>query len=91
MPIEEATLPPAADTARALLATASDQRRRSLRRLPAPAPISSVADVVAVNNEDLANRVPFGQAFLEGAAADTTTPAEYDRVRTVAQAIARTG
>ena len=34
--------------------------------------------------------MPYGQAFLEAAAADTLTDAEYDRVRAAAQAIART-
>jgi amidase len=91
VPIEDATLPQLPDTARPLLAHSFKSSLDALLGgLPVGAPVGSLADVIAVNNEDPANRVPFGQAFLETAEADTLTDAEYDRVRAVAQAIART-
>jgi amidase len=89
--IEDVTLPQLPDTARPLLAHSFRAGLDAFfAGLPAPAPVSSLAEVVAFNAEDPANRVPFGQAFLEAAAADTLTDAEYDRVRAVAQAFART-
>ena len=29
------------------------------------APVTSLADVIAITNEELANRAPYGQSFLE--------------------------
>ena len=89
--IEDATLPQLPDTSRPLLAHSfKDGLDAFLGGLPTPAPAGSLADVVAINAEDPANRAPYGQAFLEAAAADPLTDAEYDRVRTAAQAFART-
>ncbi len=89
--IEDATLPPLPDTARPLLAHSFKTSLDAfLAALPAPAPAGSLADIVAFNAEDPANRIPFGQAFLENAAADTLSEEEYARVRAVAQAVART-
>ena len=91
VPIEDATLPQLPDTARPLLAHSFKAGLDAfLGGLPTPAPVGSLADVVAVNAEDPANRAPYGQAFLEAAAADPLTDAEYDRVRAAAQAFART-
>jgi amidase len=88
--IDDSTLPPFPDTSRPLLAHSFRQSLDELLAgLPTPAPIGSLAEIVAFNAEDPANRVPFGQAFLEAAAADTLTDEEYARVRTVAQAFAR--
>jgi amidase len=52
------------------------------------APIKSLADVVAINNEDPENRAPYGQHFVEWSANTTTTPEEYERLRATAQAAA---
>lgn len=89
--IEDATLPQLPDTARLLLAHSFRAGLDAFfAGLPSPAPVGSLAEIVAFNAEDPANRVPFGQAFLEAAAADPLTDAEYARVRAVAQAFART-
>ena len=52
------------------------------------APISSLADVVALNSEDPDNRAPYGQSFLEWSVADATTPEEFERIQTTAAALA---
>lgn len=54
------------------------------------APITSLADVVALNNEDPANRAPYGQSFLEWSVADTLTPEEFARVQATAAALGET-
>ena len=88
--IEDSTLPPSIDTARPQLAHGFKMGLDALLAgLPAPAPFSSLAEIVAYNAEDPANRVPYGQAFLEGAAANTLTDEEYARVQNVAEVIAR--
>ena len=90
VPIEDSTLLTLPDTTRPLLAHSFKTSLDAfLAGLPTPAPVGSLTDIVAVNAEDPANRVPYGQAFLEAAAADTMTDAEYDRVRATAQVIAR--
>jgi amidase len=89
--IDDTTLPPFPDTTRPLLAHSFRQSLDELLAgLPSPAPAGSLAEIVAFNAEDPANRVPYGQAFLEDAAADSLTDEEYVRVRAVAQAFART-
>jgi len=61
----------------------------SLSRFAATAggdfPIASVADVVAFNNENLANRAPYGQALLEMTANTALTAEEYAALRTTTQ------
>jgi amidase len=54
------------------------------------APITSLADVVALNNEDPANRAPYGQSFLEWSVADELTPEEFARVQATAAALGET-
>jgi len=54
------------------------------------APITSLADVVALNNEDPANRAPYGQSFLEWSVADELTPEEFARVQATAATIGET-
>ncbi len=51
-----------------------------------PAPIRSLDDVVAIVNEDLAARAPYGQRYVEGAVATTITAEQYAlAVRTARQ------
>ena len=52
-------------------------------------PITSIADVVAFNAEDLDVRAPFGQGFLPDAAATALTPEEYDALGDELRAEAR--
>jgi amidase len=87
--IDDATLPPAVDTAQPQLPYGfQDAVASFFAGLGAPAPISSLADVVAVNNKDLANRAPYGQRFVEWSAETEMTAEEYERVLAVAQTIA---
>lgn len=51
------------------------------------APVTSLADVVASNNEDPANRAPYGQNFLEWSVADELTPEEFARMQATAAAL----
>jgi amidase len=52
------------------------------------APIRSVADIVAINQEDLANRAPYSQRYIEESASSATTPEEYAASVAAAQAAA---
>lgn len=45
------------------------------------APITSLADVIAISNEDPANLAPYGQSFLELSVADELTPEEFAGVQ----------
>ncbi|MBK8048224.1 MAG: hypothetical protein IPK16_14535 [Anaerolineales bacterium] len=88
--IDETTLPPSGDTAQVQLPYSFNAGVADLfGELPSPAPIASLAEVVAINNEDLANRAPYGQLFLEKSVSNTTTAEEYVRIRAVAQALAQ--
>ena len=52
------------------------------------APISSLDDVVAINNEDPTNRAPYGQRFVEWSAETNMTAEDYERIHAVATALA---
>lgn len=56
----------------------------------AGAPITSLADVIAINNEDPANRAPYGQSFLEWSVADELTPEEFARMQATAAKLGET-
>ena len=45
--------------------------------VPGPAPVSSLAEIIAFNDANLANRAPFGQDLLERSQAITLTPTEH--------------
>jgi amidase len=49
--------------------------------LGAPAPVSSLDDVVAIVNEDKAARAPYGQGYVEGAATTAITAEQYQAAR----------
>jgi amidase len=61
---------------------------RFLTNLDAPAPISSLAEAVASGDEDPANRIPYGQRYLEWSVNNPTTAEEYAAAVAAAQAIA---
>jgi amidase len=87
--IDDATLPPGPDTASPLLLCNFRQGAAAfLAALPQPAPIGSLADVVAINGQDPANRAPYGQNLLAAAAREPMTAQEYARIHAVAQALA---
>lgn len=54
------------------------------------APITSLADVVAINKEDPANRAPYGQSYVAWSANNTLTAEEFARVQATAAALANT-
>jgi amidase len=54
------------------------------------APITGLADVIAINNEDPANRAPYSQNYLEWSVADELTPEEFARVQATAAALGET-
>jgi amidase len=87
--IPDDMLPAEVDTAQPLLPY--DFQRsiaKFFKEVGASAPISSLADVVAINNQDLANRAPHGQHFVEWSAETVMTDAEYQRVLAVARDLA---
>ena len=47
------------------------------RSMPGPAPVSSLAEIIAFNQADLPNRAPFGQDLLERSQAISLTPAQH--------------
>ena len=87
--IDDATLPPDSDTAWSLV---KDGFKFGIADFFAAvgdtAPIRSVADIVAINQEDLANRAPYGQRSIEASANSATTPEEYAASVAAAQAAA---
>lgn len=86
--IEDATLPTSANTALPLLAYGFRIGIADFFGTLPAAPIRSLADVVAINEADVANRAPYGQGLLAAAAGNTLTDDEYTRVCAVSQAIA---
>ena len=87
--IPDDTLPAEADTAQPLLPyDFQNSIAKFFKGVGAPAPISSLADVVAINNQDPANRAPYGQHFVEWLVETKMTDAEYQRILTVARALA---
>lgn len=88
--IDDSTLPSSGDTAQVLLPYSFNAGVADFfSKLSSPAPVANLAEVVAINHEDLANRAPYGQLFLENSGSNTTTAEEYMRIRVVAQALAQ--
>jgi amidase len=88
--IDDSTLPPAVDTASPLLPYGFRAGIDSFFGALGPAaPIKSLADVVAINNQDPANRAPYGHALLADAAANQATAAEYARIHAASVAFAQ--
>ena len=65
-------------------------REALLCRPGVPAPVSSLAEVVAFNNADPANRAPYGQGYVEGSAGTQLTVEDQARILSVAQSNAKT-
>jgi amidase len=57
------------------------------RSMPGPAPVSSLAEIIAFNSADLPNRAPFGQDLLERSQALSITLAQHaalvEKIRSV--------
>jgi amidase len=87
--IKDADLSEDKDTAQPLLPYSfQDGVSRFFAGVGEAAPISSLADVVAINNEDMANRAPYDQRFLEWSVETEMTAEEYEQLQAEAQAIA---
>ena len=54
-----------------------DSMNRFLDGLGSNAPVNELADVVAINDEDPANRVPYGQGYITGSVNTAITNDEY--------------
>jgi len=81
---------PAYDTARPLLERGFlESTNRFFALLGESAPVPDLNAVIAINNEDPANRAPYGNRFLEWSAATTLTSEAYDRVLAVSQSMAQ--
>jgi len=63
-----------------------DGIQRFFGAMDPPAPITSLADVVATINADAAARAPYGQRYVEAAAATTITAEQYAAAVAEAQA-----
>ncbi len=88
--IKESELPPiAAHPELALLNYGfQDAANKFFAELGQPAPVASLAEAAAANNEDAANRVPYGQRYVEWSVETTTTDEEYQMIVSAAQAAA---
>jgi amidase len=77
--IKESELPPSLSGIHVALIRYGfkDGISRFFSGVPQPAPISSLADVVAIVNKDAAARAPYGQRHVEDAATTTITAEQY--------------
>ncbi len=66
-----------------------DALNRFLQAQGAETPVTSLAEIVAVNAEDLRNRAPYGQRHLESALNCTMTAEEYAAVAAAHRAVGR--
>jgi amidase len=87
--INASELPPIIDTNTVLPYGFRDSLNRFLKGLADEAPVSSLAEVIRINNEDPANRAPYGQSFLTGAQNSTMTRDGYDTLVKTNQTTAR--
>jgi amidase len=76
--INASELPPPIDVNAVLPYGLRDSLDRFLKGLGNEAPVSSLAEVIRINNEDPANQAPYGQSYLTGAENSTMTRDEYD-------------
>lgn len=53
------------------------------------APVASLEEIIAFNNEDLANRAPYGQGYLEAAQNTAVTAEEFARISQEDNGLAR--
>jgi len=76
--INVSALPPHINVSGVLQYGFRDSLDRFLKGLGNGVPVSSLAGVIRINNEDLSNRAPYGQSFLTGSQNSTMTRDEYD-------------
>jgi len=78
--IDSRSLPPAPNPDEALRFGFKASLNAFLKTLPRP-PVVALIDVVSFNNADLANRVPYGQRYLEMSQRADSPSADYTQVR----------
>jgi amidase len=78
--IEGRSLPPAPNADEALRFGFKASLNAFLRTLPRP-PVAALIDVISFNNADPANRVPYGQRYLEMSQRADSPSADYTEVR----------
>lgn len=87
--IKEADLPPDVDTAQPqLIYGFGADLNAFLAGLSKPAPIRSIADVVAFNAQDMANRAPYNHRYVQWSAESQLTADEHAQIVAEAQAYA---
>lgn len=78
--IDARSLPPAPNPSEALRFGFKASLNAFLKTLPRP-PVTALIDVVSFNNADPANRVPYGQRYLEVSQRADSPSADYTEVR----------
>jgi len=78
--IDARSLPPAPSAEEALRFGFKASLNAFLKTVPHP-PVAALIDVVSFNNADLANRVPYGQRYLEMSQRADSPSADYTKVR----------
>jgi len=87
--IKQADLPPAVDTAQPQLNYGFGADLNAfLAGLGAPAPINTIADVVAFNEQDMANRAPYNHRYVKWSAESELTADDHAQIVAEAQAYA---
>lgn len=76
--INASELPPASDVGKVLPYGFKDSLDRFFDGLGEQAPVDSLAEVIAINNQDPANHAPYGQGYLTGAQESDMSRQEYD-------------
>jgi amidase len=84
-------LPPSVPVFQALEYGYKDAINSFLAGLGDNAPVSSLEEMIAYNNEDLANRAPYGQDHLEASQNTAVTAEEYEALIQDNQQTARSG
>jgi amidase len=75
--IDGEELPVSPDPTQVLEYGFQDSANRFLDRLGSNAPVSALAEVVTINEEDPENRVPYGQGYITGSVNTAITADEY--------------
>jgi amidase len=78
--IDASELPPPSATNALLPYGFRDSLNRFFKNLGKNAPMSSLAEIIRVNNKDLPDRAPYGQSFLTGAKNTVMPQDEYEKI-----------
>lgn len=78
--VDSSEIPNAPSPMQALEYGFQDSVDRFLTSLGENAPLTSLADVVAINEEDPANRVPYGQSYITGSVGSAITADAYEAI-----------